>query len=351
MALQYTLSPGPGCDVLGLQKTCRLSPSVARVEEFDRNLRARLFNSFCHIAECVDLGDSGTANLDLLKDRLRGSSVSPWVFCLYSKLVAELPKDNSHAATSTVADIVAAASLPARAGVVPFRDGAIPASWWDHFEVLFDTDSERDFRPDIPDPEAFVLCKREVEEGLSLLHLADPSWHDEVRSLLPVIVAGSGPLDTADMFNAASTFFFWGGSLINAQVRRSPVSIIDFLVHESSHLLLFGLSADGTLLSNGGEERYKSPLRAEPRPIDGILHASFVASRVHLSMCRLLDSAYLSKDNERRAAERRDHNAKSAWVGLEVLNEHARPTELGEGVLNSLRSYWAAPTMRPTPKH
>jgi hypothetical protein len=341
MTLQDLLSPRPDYGVSGGRQACALSPNAARVDAIDAKLRARLVDSFCHIADCVDLGDDSAAKLGFLERRLLDSSVSPWVFCLYSKLVAELSKDNGNDAAPIVAGIVAAASLPAGAGVVPFRDSTIPASWWDHFEVLFDTDSERHFAPEIPGTEVFSGCKREVEEGLSLLRLADPDWHDEVRSLLPMVVVGSGPLDTADMFNGASTFFFWGGSLINAQVRRSPVSIGDLLVHESSHLLLFGLSADGPLLSNGGEERYSSPLRADPRPIDGILHAGFVASRVHLLMCRLLDSGHLTKDNERRAVDRRDHNAKSARAALGVLNEHARPTELGEGVLDALRSYWA----------
>ena len=125
------------------------------------------------------------------------------------------------------------------------------------------------------------------------------------------------------------------------KLRRSTVSIIDLLVHESSHLLLFGLSADGALLSNGGEERYASPLRFDPRPIDGILHACFVASRVHLAMCRLLDSGDLTEGNERRAVERRNHSAKSARVGLDVLNKNAKPTELGQSVLDTLRSYWS----------
>jgi len=340
MALHDTLSPGTDYE------SCALSPNAARAGKVDRKLRARLYDSFCHIAESVGLGDDGSATLDLLKGRLRGSSVSPWVFCLYSKLVAALSKDYSSDPRSIVADIVTASSLPAQAGVVPFRDCTVPPSWWDHFEVLFDTDSERNFTPEIPSSETLYLCKREVENGLALLRLADPPWHEEVRSLLPMVVAGSGPLDTADMFNGASTFFFWGGSLINAEVRRSPVSIIDLLVHESSHLLLFGLSADGALLSNSGEERYTSPLRSDPRPIDGILHASFVASRVHLSMSRLLETGSLTKDNERRALERRDHNAKSARVGLNVLNKNARPTELGHGVLDSLRSYWVQPALR-----
>jgi HEXXH motif-containing protein len=342
MTLQNQLSPD--CEVPGFHECCALSPNTARIEYIDRKLRGRLVDSFCHIAECVDLGDDGTKKRDLLEGRLRASRVSPWVFCLYSKLVAEL-SNSSDGARSLLSDIVAAAALPAEAGIVPIRDRTVSASWWDHFEVLFDTDSERHFNPQIASPETFSLCKREVEEGLSLLRLADPPWHDEVRGLLRLIVVGSARLDTEDLFNGASTFFFWGGSLINAELRRSAVSIIDLLVHESSHLMLFGLSADGALLSNEGEERYSSPLRSDPRPIDGILHACFVASRVHLAMCRLLSSGYLTEENERRATERRNHSERSARVGLDVLHKNAKPTELGASVLESLRSYWttAAP--------
>jgi hypothetical protein len=340
MGLQNQPSSDSDCKVPDFHGWRALPPDASRADAIDRNLRARLFDSFCHIAECGAFGDDDTANLRFLEGRLRDSNVSPWIFCLYSKLVAELSQDYSSGATSIVADIIGAASLPVGAGVVPFRDCTVPASWWDHFVVLFDTDSERHFDAQIPGPQTFSLCKREVDEGLSLLRLADPPWHAEVRRLLPMVVAGSGPLDTSDMFNGASTFFFWGGSLINAEVRRSAVSIIDLLVHESSHLLLFGLSADGALLGNKGEERYSSPLRADPRPIDGILHACFVASRVHLAMCRLLDSGYLTEKDKKRAAERRDHNAKSARVALDVLNKHAKPTERGQSVLDALRSYW-----------
>ena len=48
---------------------------------------------------------------------------------------------------------------------------------------------------------------------------------------------------------------FGGRRLLNADLRRSSVSIIDLLVHESSHRLLFGISADGTLTENSGSER------------------------------------------------------------------------------------------------
>lgn len=338
MALQGTLSSA----ISGLGESYALSPSAARAETIDRELRARLIDSFSHIAECADLGRDGTANLECVKAELHKSSVSPWVFCLYSKLVAELSRNNGHGARSAVSDIAASISLSSEARVVPFRDRSIAAMWWDHLEVLFDTDSERQFNPQVANPETFALCEREVGEGLSLLRLADQPWHDELRILLRMIVVGSAPLDGDDLFNGTSTFFFWGGILINAEARRSAVSIVDLLVHESSHLLLFGLSGDGPLLNNKGEERYSSPLRADPRPIDGLLHACFVASRVHLAMCRLLDSGCLTAANAKRASDRRDQNEKSARIALDILNHNARPTERGESVLASLRSYWAA---------
>ena len=344
MVFQNTLAAHLGRDVPGSHDSWTLSPSVARAEYIDGKLRSRLLNSFRHIAECVGLGDDSSANLTILEDRLDGSSVSPWVFCLYSKLVAELSKGGGD--TSIVSDILMAGSLPAGEAIVSFRDPTLPASWWDHFVVLLDTDSERIFSPQTAAPATFAFCKREVEEGLSLLRLADAPWYDEVRRLLRLVVVGSAPLDTDDLFNGTSTFFFWGGSLINAEARRSPVSIIDLLIHESSHLLLFGLSADGALLSNKGEERYSSPLRSDPRPIDGILHACFVSSRVHLAMNRLLDSGILTAKNEKRAAERRDHNARSARIALDVLKKHARPTELGKNVLETLGSYWSGAAMQ-----
>ena len=146
MASQDQLNPD--CEAFDFHKRCALPPCAARAENIDEKLRARLFDSFSHIAEYADLGN-GATKLKLLEQRLSESSVSPWVFCLYSKLVAEISKDTSDGVGPIVCDIAAAASLPAEAGVVPFRGGELPSSWWDHFEVLFDTDSELPFNPQI----------------------------------------------------------------------------------------------------------------------------------------------------------------------------------------------------------
>ena len=139
-----------------------------------------------------------------------------------------------------------------------------------------------------------------------------------------------------------STFFLWGSTLFNGALRRSPISIVDLLVHESSHILLFGVSAEGSLTHNSGHERYESPVRKDKRPIDGILHACFVSTRVHLTMERLLASGTLNDEEAKIAVERRQYNGAAARDALDMLDRYAKPTELGEKVLGTLRAYWAS---------
>ncbi|HEY8300152.1 MAG TPA: hypothetical protein VIF65_06725, partial [Methyloceanibacter sp.] len=53
---------------------------------------------------------------------------------------------------------------------------------------------------------------------------------------------------------------------------------------ESSHVLLFGVSAEGALTENSGRERYDSPLRRDKRPIDGIF-TPVLSRRACISPC------------------------------------------------------------------
>jgi HEXXH motif-containing protein len=181
-----------------------------------------------------------------------------------------------------------------------------------------------------------------LKNALAFFEAADPVWHDEVSRLLRMIVLGSPQSgDVRDVFNGASTFFLWGAALLNAEIRRTAVSIIDLLVHESSHGLLFGFSAEGALTRNSGEERYASPLRSDARPIDGIFHACFVATRVHLAMSRLIESDQLTQTEAKQAIERRDFNGNAAAAALQVLAQHAKPTDLGQEILDTIRNYWS----------
>ena len=319
-----------------------LEPSAQRVAAIDASLRARLAESLAYLAGVTSLADTHAATLAGIDARLKSGPVSPWVFGLYSKLVAELAGSPRGDVGAAFTSIVRALSLPADPGVVCLRDPAVPEPWWEHFQLLFDTDPQRPFKPRPPSAESFAAGKETIAAGVALFKRADPHFHAEVQRLVRMIVlATPGSDDPADRFNGASTFFLWGASLLNAEPRRSSVSIIDLLVHESSHVLLFGVSADGALTENSGSERYDSPLRPDKRPIDGIFHACFVATRVHLAMNRLIASGALSEAEAKLALERRDSNGQAARNSIEELDRHARLTALGEKVLDTLRAYWA----------
>jgi len=263
------------------------------------------------------------------------------VFCLYSRLVAELSKGVQGDGESFDA-IADAASLPAGHGVIELRNCTIPDPWWDHFQLLLDTDRTSPFRPVAPTAEQFSRCEHEIAASLEIMRRIDSIWHDEVKNLLRSIVLASPPnSEPARSFNGAATFFLWGAILLNADVSRAPIAMLDVLVHESSHVLLFGLSCHEALTRNGGEVRYDSPVRADKRPIDGIFHACFVTTRVHLAMKRLLDSGSLNEDDRRLAIQHRQSNEAAGRESLAVLARHAEPTTFGKVILDELQEYWA----------
>jgi len=231
-----------------------LAPSVPRVAAIDESLRLRLAQSLAYLAEVASLAETHAEALAEIERRLGSGPVSPWVFCLYSKLVAELAKTPQGDCSATFAAVIEAASLPGEdAGVVCFGDRTASAVWWDQFRLLFDTDRQRPFEPKAPSPENFAACQETIAAGLALFERADPVFHEEVRHLVRMIVLGApGSDDPADGFNGASTFFLWGASLLNADPKRSTTAMVDLLVHESSHVLLFGVSAEGALTENSG---------------------------------------------------------------------------------------------------
>jgi hypothetical protein len=320
-----------------------LDPSKSRVERIDLALRERLGKSIRYISEVAVERDSvALSGIEELEGHLAAGSVSPWVYCLYSKLVAELSKRaGADVVTSIFADVVRAASLPAKPGIMAFRDTSLPESWWDHYQILLDTDRQRPFRPQAPDGGMFANCQRDVCAALALLKEGDAPFFDELSNLLRMVVLAA-PSGATGGFNGASTFFVWGGALFNAVLTRSPITMLDVLVHESSHVLLFGLSADGPLTGNSGDERYASPVRSDKRPIDGIFHACFVTTRVHLAMGRLLDSRSLSVKDAHEAEQRRQYNGDAARESLDLIAQHAVLTEHGERIFGELRNYWGS---------
>ena len=95
------------------------------------------------------------------------------------------------------------------------------------------------------------------------------------------------------------------------------------------------------LVENPAEVVYPSPLRSDLRPMDGVVHASYVISRMHYAAARLLESGRLSHEEEREAREATERYARHFHEGLAVIDEHARWTEVGESAFGAARRYMA----------
>jgi len=64
--------------------------------------------------------------------------------------------------------------------------------------------------------------------------------------------------------------------MINANRRDGAVGMVQMLAHESAHDLLSAFAQQRPLVETRRTKLYPSPLRVDPRPMEGIYHATFV---------------------------------------------------------------------------
>lgn len=317
-------------------------PSADRATAIDQVLRDRLAASVEYLAEYLSAEDwNRTAAMGEAVTRLKSGPVCPWAFGFYAILVQSAGNGDLAAARIGFDRMLAAVQAPFDPYFLSVGDTRLDRAHWDAAGALFDTDAQRPFRPIAPAPDLLALVISEAEAALALLKRAAPDFAAELAVLHRLILVGvpKGP-DDPGQFNAASTFFLWQTSILNAEPRRGLVGMVDVLVHEASHLLLFGLVGGKALSRNDPSARYASPLRRDPRPIDGIFHGAFVATRVHLAMemLRANAEAALHADIDRQGAKNRE----TALIALDILRRELLPTPEGQGILDAMAAYWQA---------
>jgi len=309
------------------------APDAGRAASLDASLRAGLASSIDYLAGVTGGRDPAW---DEVLAGIAAGPVSPFVFGSYAAMVAALSRGERPAPHKAL--LLAASRLPDAAAPIVFGGGGVPPALWPQLGMLFDTDADRPFRVEPPAPPDAGAAMTEIEAALDFLRRNDPEFHADVLGTQRVIVLAR-PVRGATSFGAASTFFLWGLSIVNAEPRRDVVAMLDILIHESGHLLLFGL-AGGEALAENGAERHTSPLRRDPRPIEGIFHAAFVATRVHAAFTRLLDRSGIDGELSGSIAREREASGKAGRAGLATLAEHAIPTARGREILAALGDYW-----------
>jgi HEXXH motif-containing protein len=306
-------------------------------------MRERLGESLRYIAQQVESRlDFSPQAIEEFLGRLARAPVSPQAFGAYCDLVLALDADDLPGAQRYLAEIVASPNHPGGPEVMAFRDpGHDRAS--DRYARLIDADPSMPFRIYAPPPGVAAAAREHVAGAFEILERGYAPLAEEIRALLREIVLAVGPDDPQAVdFDGASSYMLWGGIVLNARSYTTPTDMVQALVHESGHNLLFGLCSDDSLIENDDAERYASPLRRDPRPMDGIVHATYVSARVHDALARLLESGRLTADEARIARKALPAHERAFMSGLETVEQHARLTRLGRDVMAGARARMAA---------
>lgn len=136
---------------------------------------------------------------------------------------------------------------------------------------------------------------------------------------------------------ASASGWGYGAVFINLPDEDNAVDMMDFLLHESGHLVLLTKQAFGKLIENDGDTVY-SPIREEERWLNGVLHAIFVSSRVLEGLVRLETiESELTPEERKNAIRLYERNLMVVRDSLKNIDEVAIYTEMGEHFMNEIR--------------
>jgi HEXXH motif-containing protein len=313
-------------------------PSAARGAALDAQMRLRLADTldyvFGQVGEQLEVEPAAAA--EAVK-RIRHERQSPHVFGAYYEMVLALEDEQIGNARAHAREILTRSSDAAlRIGAIDNR----PAAEADRYRRMF---LEGELTIDQPDTPLLQETISRIHAAFDLVDRGFPEMADEVRALLSEIVLAAGSTDPKALtFDGVSAYMLWGAVLLNARGQTNVLDTAQALAHESGHNLLFGYCNSGPLIENEDDELFSSPLRQDPRPMDGVVHATYVTARMHQTVCRLLAADVLDAEQVEAAGKDVELHRRNFDSGDAVVKSGAKLTPLGRDIMESARAYMAA---------
>ena len=317
-------------------------PNAERTREVAGRVRAGLGDSL--EAAFRALGEERAASGRDLVARVRAGPVAPLVFGAYTELVEAIFADDIDAAL-TIADELCMPGFGSVGAlrIVTLDDAQLGAGQTARYRRLVDDDQDVGKALRTLDGPEFALASQRMRDAIALLDTGAPELAGELRTLVHEIVVVDKP---GDYPFGASSFQLWGALFIRPKPSAGRVEIAEQLAHECAHALLFGFGMGKPLVENEPQELYSSPLRPDPRPMDGVVHATYVIARMHYTVTRLLESGLLTQEEAHDARRRIRSNAQGYAEGVAVVDSDARWNPPGEAALASAKAYMTAHTVR-----
>jgi hypothetical protein len=267
----------------------------------------------------------------------------PGVFLLYYDCLAAVRRDDAEQLASLLQQLSTLAPAAPALVVRGFADASLPAAEWERYQRALQTDIAA---PAEGAPRLAPVAAPRLQAATALLGAARaaiagaaPRLAEEIDLLTTEIIFAGDSRAAAAGFGGATSFQAWGAIFLNVHRHTSLVRMADGLVHEAAHARLLAQSGGAAMVANDNATRYRSPLRPDPRPMEGIFHASFVSARICWALDRLLASDRLAPNERNEAAQARDRAARAFRDGYATLCESGRPTPLGGELIAGAAAY------------
>jgi HEXXH motif-containing protein len=270
-----------------------------------------------------------------------GERFPPSTFALYYDLVPALLMGEQQRAEALFHALAQEQPISEPMRLVPLGDPDLSPSAERYIRFM---NSEGPMKHTFRPPPAAIVESfvQRFPSTLDLLQRAVPDFVDELRVQNSEIVLLVVSDDAKMRFEAGSSYRLWGAMFVNAASRKNRIEVIETLAHENAHSRLFGLCTEEAAVQNLDQELYTSPLRADPRPMDGVYHATFVSARMHWTMSRVIDSGLLTAEELALAKISLAHDRRSFESGYETVARHGRLTETGRTAMDAAISYMRA---------
>ena len=276
--------------------------------------------------------------LDSLLHEINCGPVRPAVFGLYTDLVESLLSNDRRGFEALSQTLLGLDVARNGTHIVSLRDEDIGTGQAERYVRLIDDDPDRRYAIE-------PLCSRyqhafsRVLSAMTLLDEGAPELALEIRALVREVVLVTDRGGIAERsFDGASTFYLWGAVFLNVS-DATRLDLAQQIAHEAGHLLLFGLMMGQPLTENDLSERYASPLREDPRPMEGLVHAAFVLARMSYVLRRFLRSGVLSLEEAERARQDLATHHDRFFDSLPVIMSYARFRPGGDAIFHGAVEY------------
>ncbi|MEQ8859198.1 MAG: HEXXH motif-containing putative peptide modification protein [Pseudomonadales bacterium] len=329
-------------------------PSAARARALDQRMKTELVKSLRSVCAQVSAQDRDLGHrLARIETELcpdldaQDGPIPPPLYTAYYQLVLAL-YDSAEQIDDRLEQLL---SLPRRLPPGSPRitdlsvDGLGSQRLLNLYRFALDTDDRLELAFLPPGQAERERTGRAICRAMRLMNSIDADLAGEFRHLVSqIVLAAPGREPGAIRFDGASSYMLWGALALSVDEEKSDLQMLETLAHESAHSLLFGLTIEEPLVLNDDEELYHSPLRLDPRPMDGIYHATFVSARMHYAMHRastsgVLDAAQLDECERLLAADRQAFSD-----GLSVVSRYGKLSPTGASILSAAEAYMMAAT-------